>query len=119
LIKDSIFHIDLNPRVKGKYKCVKVAPDLLGQIEFWGIILSIFLVPLLWILIRKEKSTDHEGHGKLPLELTEGAKKAGLPGIDYKLWSPLRYEHPDLKWYEEKVRKEAEEQVKKKSAEPA
>jgi hypothetical protein len=105
--------------VKGGYRCLKVAPDLVGQIEFWGIVLSLILVPLLWILIRKGKATDHERRDKLPLELTDGAKKAGLPGIDYKLWSPLRYEHPDLKWYKEKVRKEAEEQAKKKSGEPA
>lgn len=63
--------------MKGKYRGVKVVMDLLGQIEFWGIILSIILVPLLWVLIRKEKSTDHEGRGKLPLELTDGAKKGG------------------------------------------
>ena len=38
-----------------------IAKDTIGDMEFWAIILSIIFAPLIWVLVRKENSTDIEG----------------------------------------------------------
>ncbi len=85
-----------------------------GDIKFLLIILSIILVPVLWVVIRGKNATDHEGRGKPPMELAEPAtKKAGLPGIDYKL-VPVHPPNPDYYSYKEILDRQ-EEELKKKS----
>ncbi len=38
-----------------------IATDAIGEIEFWAIMLSLIVVPLLWVVLRKQNSTDREG----------------------------------------------------------
>jgi len=67
-----------------------VAADALGELKSWAIILAFIVGPPLWVLLRKEDATDREGRGKAPPELDEPtSKKIGLPGIDYRWYSPM------------------------------
>jgi hypothetical protein len=38
-----------------------IATDAIGEIEFWAIMLSLIVVPFLWVVLRKQNSTDMEG----------------------------------------------------------
>lgn len=66
-----------------------ITGDALSDAKFIAIMLSLILVPPIWVWLRKEKSTDHERRGAPPPELSEEtARKVGLPGVDYELYSP-------------------------------
>lgn len=94
-----------------------VAGDLSGYVKLLAIILGFIVVPIIWVWIRKEKSTDREGR-ESPISdkrLTGDADpRSNLPlygpGRDYtgeaigKEWA-----HPDLQHYREKLKRERRE----------
>lgn len=64
-----------------------ITGDIASDVKFIAIILSLIIVPPIWVWLRKEKSTDHERRGAPPVELSEERRKVGLPGIDYPWYS--------------------------------
>ena len=85
--------------------------DLSGIVKLLVIMLALVVVPIIWVKIRKEKSTDREGRDTPPPDkrLTgEMDPRSNLPlygpGLNYtaeaigKEWA-----HPDLQHYREKV----------------
>jgi hypothetical protein len=94
-----------------------IVGDLDGVIKLILILLSIILVPLLWVLLRKDKSTDREGREpQVPDKRLsdETQPRSNLPlygkGMDYTSQAiGKEWEHPDVTQYREKLRKDAEE----------
>ena len=63
---------------------IGVTIDVVSEIMFWEILLSLIFGLFLLVLIRKENATDQEGLEKPPKEHAEPtSKKIGLPDIDY------------------------------------
>ncbi len=90
-----------------------ITGDASSDVKFLLIILSIIIVPALWVMIRGNNSTDHEEREKPPMELAEPATvKAGYPGIDYKL-VPVHQPNPDYYSYK-KILDKQEAELKKK-----
>ncbi len=95
-----------------------VAGDAIGEIEFWAILLSPIVVPLIWVMLRKQNSTDREGReppipNKLFTGETEPRSNLPLfgPGKDYIGAAIMKeWEHPDITWYREKLKRDAEAQ---------
>ncbi len=104
-----------------------IATDAIGEIEFWAIMLSLIVVPFLWVVLRKQNSTDREGREPpIPdkrftgeMDPRSNLPMYGGPGLDYT-WRAIgkEWEHPDVSWYKEKVKKEAEEQSQKRHEAP-
>jgi len=95
-----------------------ITGDLASDAKFLLLLLSIIIVPFIWVIIRGKNSTDRERRGKLPMEILEPAtKKAGYPGIDYKLAVPVHPPQPDYFSYKEILDKQEEELKKKNQVE--
>jgi hypothetical protein len=88
---------------------------------FWVIIGSLVVVPLLWIIIRKKNSTDHEGREPpvLSRSLTEDTDPSStmpLTGssMDYTAHEiGKEWEHPDITFWRRKMKSEEEAYSKK------
>ncbi len=83
---------------------------------FWVIIGSLVVVPVLWIIIRKKNSTDHEGREPpvLSKSLTEDTDPSSTlplygPSTDYTMREVgKQWEHPDITFWRRKMKHEAE-----------
>ncbi len=88
-----------------------------GVLKLLLIILAFIFLPLLWVLFRKENTTDREG-SEPPLPdkrlLEETQPRSNLPlyggGMDYAAQAiGKEWEHPDVTQYREKLKKDSEE----------
>jgi hypothetical protein len=89
-----------------------ITGDIASDVKFLLIMLSIVLVPFLWLKMRGKNATDHEGRGEPPMELAEPTTEViGLPGKDYPVYSTITEEsNSDMVW----LKKKNEEERRKK-----
>jgi hypothetical protein len=101
-----------------------VAGDLVGEIEFWAILFSLIVVPLLWVIFRKQNATDREGREPpIPNKRLTGETdpRSNLPlygpGLDYTSRAiGKEWEHPDTRQYREKLERDREEAEKSEAS---
>lgn len=100
-----------------------ITGSIVNDAKFVAIILSLIIVPYIWIWLRKKNYTDHEGREppvadkRLTGEMQPRSNMPLFgPGMDYTYQAMKpEWEHPDIKWYEDKEKRAAEELAKRKS----
>jgi hypothetical protein len=100
-----------------------ITGSIVNDAKFLAILLSLIIVPYIWIRLRKKNYTDHEGREPpVPDKRLTGEMQPRSnmplfgPGMDYTYQAMKpEWEHPDIKWYEDKQRQDAEELAKDKA----